>query len=367
MDALLDSLAKLVAFDTQNPPRALRADQPLFRWLREQLPGFQVTLSDHGEGCVSFLAVRGQPRCLVNIHLDTVPANKRWEQDPLKLVVQQDRAIGLGACDIKGSIAAALRAANQTRGPVALLFTTDEEYGESRCLHTFLKAPPAFMADVELVVVSEPTRSQAVLAHRGFARATARFAARPGHSSDPRGLRESAVHQLGRWLHAATEHAATLDDEGMDALRGLRFNAGRVQGGVADNIIASSASAVFSLRPPPGTDPRAAATALLALSGAPESERGEVTFVGPALPASDAAAQVARARSFALALGVQEGAPVDFWTEAALFSAAGYCTFVCGPGDIAQAHTAGEWVRLSELERARAFFIRLIDGAGSAP
>ena len=365
MDALLDSLATLVACDTQNPPRALHADQPIFTWLREQLVGFTVTVEDLGDGCVSFLAVRGQPRRLVNIHLDTVPANKRWAQDPLKLVVQEDRAVGLGACDIKGSIAAVLRAASQTSGPIALLFTTDEEYGESRCLHTFLKSPPAWMQDVELVVVSEPTRSQAVLAHRGFARATARFAARPGHSSDPRGLRESAVHQLGRWLHAATEHAAALDDQGESGLSGLRFNAGRVQGGVADNIIASSASAVFSLRPPPGTDPRAAATALLALTSSPERERGEVTFVGPALPASDAAAQVARARVFAQALGVQEGAPVDFWTEAALFSAAGYCTFVCGPGDIAQAHTAGEWVRLGELERARAFFVRLIDGEGS--
>jgi len=42
---------------------------------------------------------------------------------------------------------------------------------------------------------------------------------------------------------------------------------------------------------------------------------------------------------------------VDFWTEASLFSAAGMTAIVYGPGDIAQAHTADEWVALEQLER----------------
>ena len=47
---------------------------------------------------------------------------------------------------------------------------------------------------------------------------------------------------------------------------------------------------------------------------------------------------------------------------AALFSAAGYTTFVCGPGNIEQAHTADEWVALDQLATAAAFFQRLIEG-----
>ena len=42
---------------------------------------------------------------------------------------------------------------------------------------------------------------------------------------------------------------------------------------------------------------------------------------------------------------------MDFWTEASLFSAAGLTAFVYGPGDIAQAHTADEWVSLEQLQR----------------
>ena len=47
-------------------------------------------------------------------------------------------------------------------------------------------------------------------------------------------------------------------------------------------------------------------------------------------------------------LGLPIGNAVDFWTEASLFSAAGYTTMVYGPGDIAQAHTA-DWRSLFDL------------------
>ena len=54
--------------------------------------------------------------------------------------------------------------------------------------------------------------------------------------------------------------------------------------------------------------------------------------------------------------------PVDFWTEAALFSEAGVDAVVYGPGDIAQAHTAGEWVRTAELAEAQGAYERILAG-----
>jgi acetylornithine deacetylase len=53
---------------------------------------------------------------------------------------------------------------------------------------------------------------------------------------------------------------------------------------------------------------------------------------------------------------------VDFWTEAALFSQAGYDTVVLGPGDIAQAHAADEWVELAQLERAATIYAAVMRG-----
>ena len=80
----------------------------------------------------------------------------------------------------------------------------------------------------------------------------------------------------------------------------------------------------------------------------------EETFRGPSLPSGDVARAEERrlaARDLADELGLPIGNAVDFWTEASLFSAAGLTAFVYGPGDIAQAHTADEWVALAQLQQ----------------
>jgi acetylornithine deacetylase len=89
----------------------------------------------------------------------------------------------------------------------------------------------------------------------------------------------------------------------------------------------------------------------------------EETFRGPPLP-SDAASAESRlrdGRSLAESLGVPVGDAVDFWTEAALFSQAGCTTFVYGPGDIAQAHSADEWVALDELQKASRMYLHITE------
>src|SRR5262249_38711759 len=61
LDATLKHLRALVACDTRNPPRAIGTGG-IFDYLRAQLPGFACTLTDHGAGAVSLLALRGKPR-----------------------------------------------------------------------------------------------------------------------------------------------------------------------------------------------------------------------------------------------------------------------------------------------------------------
>ena len=51
---------------------------------------------------------------------------------------------------------------------------------------------------------------------------------------------------------------------------------------------------------------------------------------------------------------------MDFWTEASLFSEAGLTAFVYGPGDIAQAHTADEWVSLGQLNAYTTSITRIL-------
>ncbi|MCC7256637.1 MAG: M20/M25/M40 family metallo-hydrolase, partial [Dokdonella sp.] len=140
LETTLAHLRVLVAFDTRNPPRAIDGGG-IFAWLRENLPGFDCRVTDHGAGAVSLLAIRGKPRLLFNVHLDTVPDSPHWSASPFELRVDGERAVGLGACDIKGAAAALVAAAQATHGDAAFLFTSDEEANDPRCIAAFLAGP----------------------------------------------------------------------------------------------------------------------------------------------------------------------------------------------------------------------------------
>src|SRR5688572_4334031 len=361
-DALPDvlrHLEALVAFDTRNPPRAIGTGG-IFDWLRSQLPDFACTVTDHGAGAVSLLAVRGAPTRVFNVHLDTVPSSPGWSADPHRLRVDGERAIGLGACDIKGAAAGLVAAAQRTTGDAAFLFTSDEEANDPRCIAAFLAADHGFRD----AIVAEPTMCTAVLAHRGIASVRIAFRGAAGHASGAGARGGSALHAAMRWGAGALDLAASCDPLRFGGLTGLRFNIGRVEGGIKANMIAPDAEVRFGFRPLPSQsvdDLHAAFRGLVP----PESLAAyEETFRGPSLPAGDVACAEARrlaARDLADELGLPIGNAVDFWTEASLFSAAGLSAFVFGPGDIAQAHTADEWVALEQLAAATDHYLRLLD------
>ena len=54
---------------------------------------------------------------------------------------------------------------------------------------------------------------------------------------------------------------------------------------------------------------------------------------------------------------------VSYCTEAGLFQDGGAPATICGPGDIAQAHTVNEFLRTEELEKCLDFLGRLADWA----
>ena len=358
LDNVLQHLQALVSYDTRNPPRAIGTGG-IFDYIRTQLPGFQVEVSDHGAGAVSLLAVRGTPRRLFNVHLDTVPDSPAWTADPLKLRVTDDRAIGLGACDIKGAAAGLLAAANATQGDAAFLFSSDEEANDSRCIAAFLARDHGFHE----VIVGEPTRCEAVLAHRGIASVQMAFKGEAGHASGANAMQASALHQAIRWGSDALALVEAESHQRFGGLTGLRFNIGKVEGGIKANMIAPSAEVRFGFRPLPSMSIDALHEHFGTLVEAGAIERYQETFRGPSLPAGDVASAEERrllARDLADELGLPIGNAVDFWTEASLFSAAGLTSFVYGPGDIAQAHTADEWVALEQLQRYTDSIVRIL-------
>lgn len=360
----LDHLEQLVSFDTRNPPRAIKAEGGIFDYIRGQLPGFDVEVIDHGAGAVSLYAVRGAPTVLFNVHLDTVPDSPHWSADPHVMRRAEDRVIGLGVCDIKGAAAALIAAANAGDGDAALLFSSDEEANDPRCIAAFLARGIPY----EGVIVAEPTMGEAVLAHRGISSVLMRFAGTAGHASGKQDPAASALHQAMRWGGRALDHVDALSHARFGGLTGLRFNIGRVEGGIKANMIAPAAELRFGFRPLPSMDVDDL-LATFAGYAQPDAAEFSETFRGPSLPSGDVSRAEERrleARDIADALDLPIGNAVDFWTEASLFSAGGYTAFVYGPGDIAQAHTADEFVTLAQLQVYAESVHRIINGSDNA-
>lgn len=351
---VLTHLERLVACPTENPPRAIDGSDPILMYSAGVLrdAGCRVVVTNLGDGCVSLLATRrgeaGEARTVVNCHLDTVPADRSWTLDPFKLKVEDGRAFGLGACDVKGAASCMLAAVEASEGAVALLLTTDEEAGKSRCVRTFLADGVMY----ERAVVAEPTGVRAVTRHRGLATYDVKFEGVAAHSSTIGADQCNAVHLAARWC---SEALALVEQPPFDD---IRLNIGKFEGGTKANVAASSATVTLGMRPAAGMHPSEVVAGLDGLASSGTRSSWVARFCAPGLDESSGT------EAMLADYGFERGDPVDFWTEAALFGEAGLTTVVLGPGDIRQAHAADEYVVLEDLRRAACAYSRVFRDSG---
>src|SRR5215213_7605265 len=107
----LEMLARLVSFDTESS----KSNLPLITFVEEYLRGWDVPfvrLPDHsGEKAAIFATIGPADRSgiVLSGHTDTVPvAGQAWTSDPFILRVENGRAYGRGAVDMKGFCALCL-------------------------------------------------------------------------------------------------------------------------------------------------------------------------------------------------------------------------------------------------------------------
>ena len=359
-DGIARRLADLVGFDTQNPTGN---ERPLVDKLAVDLAALGAdSVETFAAGSHHAVLARfgPAPRLLLNAHVDTVPANAGYTSPAHTLIERGGRLHGLGSADTKGAIAAildaiALRvAAGRRPNGVAVLFSGDEESGSS-VARAFLASGRA--AGFERAIVCEPTGCRVGHRHRGIATAEVVARSPGGHSSRADEL-PSPIVTLARVAVALDAFGKSRRTLGPPGFTGLCLNVAAIDGGLAFNVIPTIARLCMSLRPGPGVESEAvlaAAEADARRAAAPDAIEWTVVRAKPAYATRDLAA-------FAPLLGERVREPIDlaFWTEAALFAAAGIDAVVFGPGDIAQAHAADEFVTLAQLESARDAFLQVL-------
>ncbi len=351
----VEILAELIGFPTQNPT----GDEVALCERLAELLGDRG--ADHAEvvevprevGRSGYVYARfGEPRLLINVHVDTVPANTGWTRDPHRAEVTDDRVIGLGSADTKGAIACVLCALEAARPDgVGVLFSGDEELGTG-VVPAFLGSDRA--AGIERAIVCEPTGRAAGVRHRGVGAYRASYRGLGGHSSGADHMPKPIV-TMARLAVEIDAMARRWLDQGPDDMKGLCTNVASIDGGVAFNVVPDDARLTWSVRPPPGFDAErfAAEQAEAARGVDPSIELEQVLDHAPF--------QTRDVAPFRALLGdrVRAYTGLQFWTEAAVLSAAGIDAVVLGPGSIEQAHTADEWVSIDDLLWAQELFTHL--------
>lgn len=297
-------------------------------------------------------------RLLLAPHLDTVPAAAESQLLPRK---KNGRIAGRGACDTKGSVAAMLSALRDlARSPARpqateIIFAglVDEENAQagSRAF-----AASGFKAD--LAIVGEPTQLKVVTAHKGSLWLRLETRGTSAHGARPE-LGRNAVHAMARIVDTLeTDYATRLRRRRHPLLGHATVNVGMIHGGTQPNIVPDACAITIDRRTLPGETETGVRREIIALLARKKLRAAfSRAKLAPSRPL-ETKTSLPLVRQFMHAARQTRPAGVDYFCDASVLAAAGIPSVVFGPGDIAQAHTADEWISLASLQRAREMLLR---------
>jgi acetylornithine deacetylase len=317
------------------------------------------------------LDASSRPEVLLSTHLDTVPPflPPRVEGAGLDAVLY-----GRGVIDAKGAVAAMLQAferlaarrASGLASRVGLLFLVGEETTNDGAR----ASAQGFAPQVRYLINGEPTDGVFARAMKGVLGFELRAHGVAGHSAYPE-VGESAIHALLDVIASLRGEAWPITELGATTL-----NVGKLEGGVAGNVIAAEAAATLVMRPTADTvQVWQRVCELLGFSTSTSlAELAELEAARLTRPLD----RNASARGTMSLKVSMQSAPISLGTlhDRASKVVAFGCdiphllpvvagrsdhTFLVGPGSILDAHTAHERVAVRDLVAAEETYLGLIE------
>jgi acetylornithine deacetylase len=363
----------LIQIDSRNP--TLAPDSPgegeCARTLAAVLDdwGFDVRLLNSTADRPNVIARIGpvdSPALMLNGHLDVVGV-EGMVHEPFSAHVTNDRIYGRGSADMKAGIAAMCAAATigaseESNRQILVTAVVDEEY-ESLGMHSLIAAG----IRAEEAIITEPTRLAICPAHRGFAWFDLELKGRAAHGSRY-DVGVDAITHAGLLL-AELDHLEQTRASGPThpMLGRGSLHASTIHGGVGMSTYPEVCNLSIERRTIPGESVENATIEINEACARVKALRPEfnarVTLRTAQLP-SDVSTDASIVKRLAGAIE-REGTPVSIegfsaWTDAALLNEAGIPTVCFGPGDIALAHAAEEFVRIDDIERASRILTRVV-------
>jgi acetylornithine deacetylase len=363
----------LIRVDSRNP--TLAPDSPgegdCARTLASVLDdwGFSVQLMESVPGrpnVVARIGPRDAPALMLNGHLDVVGV-EGMIHNPFSAQLRGHRIYGRGSADMKGGVAAMCAAAAKgaqadSSRQILVTAVVDEEY-ESLGMRALLA--DGIRADA--AIITEPTRLAICPAHRGFVWMDIVVTGRAAHGSRY-DIGVDAITHTGLLLAQLEKLERTRESGPRHQLLGRgSLHASKIQGGVGMSTYPELCNLAIERRTLPGESAEKALGEIRDACAKVRSEHprfaARVTLNTAQLP-SDVPVDSPIVKRLRGALE-REGVPVKIeglsaWTDAAPLNEAGIPTICFGPGDIALAHAAEEFVPIEEIDVATRVLTRVV-------
>lgn len=359
------------------------ANLEIVKWITDYLEGYGVAyqLVYNEDRTKAAIHCRVGPATdggiILSGHLDVVPvAGQPWNTDPFKLTLIGDKLYGRGSCDMKGFAACCLATLphmleQPMTKPVYFAFSFDEEIG---CRSGDLLAAAIrdhYPETPAGAIIGEPSMMVPMVGQKGIMVYTTTVTGSQGHSSR---IKEEvdAIHEAARlilWLEGKMDRliaGGRIDDRFTP--NHTSIHVGKINGGTAFNIIANQCSFDWDYRNIPMDD----ADEIFAEFEAYCEERKAVCrkiypefdivhdAMHPPVPPLDTDEDAEIVKLVQRLTGETQTGTVAYAAEAGQFSNAGFPSVICGPGDIAQAHRANEFVAVEQLERCQQMLQKLV-------
>lgn len=364
-----DILEQLVAF----PSVVGTPNAEIVAWVKDYLGshGAKVTVLPGPEGdranLFATIGPKDKPGYILSGHMDVVSASEQtWTSDPFRLRAEGDQLFGRGACDMKGFVAAALAALPTMAEmplsrPIHFAFSYDEEAGCRGVPHMIRQIGDLCALPLG-AIIGEPSGMVAIRGHKGKAAVRVEIHGTTGHSSRPdKGL--NAIHAMTAVMNVAMKTTDALQNGPFDQNFEPPYSTlqiGTIVGGRSVNIIPDLCALELEVRAVAGVSPTVELEPIKAAVEALEKDGFRTTWeTKSTYPALSLGADTRLARLMEELTGTPTLAAVSFGTEAGLYQAAGIDAIICGPGDIARAHRADEFIRPDELATCEDMIVRL--------
>lgn len=369
MEELEQLLSDLVSIDSINPdlvpgaPGEAQIAGYIVPWLERA--GLDVQLVESVSGRPNVVGTApgtgGGRTLLFNGHMDTVGV--AGMPDAHQPRIENGRLYGRGAYDMKGGLAACMLAVaaarkERLRGDVIFSAVIDEEYASLGTLDLAKR----FHADA--AIVAEFTELQVILAHRGFVWLEVETIGRAAHGSRP-DLGVDAIVKMGKVLVEMEELDRRLRANPTHPLLGSgSLHASLIQGGQELSTYPDRCLLSVERRTLPGETPESVEAEFLGIVR--DLQRSDPAFRAVVRRGIDRApletredADIVEALQAASASVLNRSlqiSGVQFWTDAAILSAAGIPSVLFGPSG-SGAHAVEEWVDLSSVKTCAEIYL----------